>query len=584
MISAIARLAAGPLVAIAIGMLPNSAVAQSQPSADVSGDEIAALHARIDANIVEAKQTKQRMDSADGELRAILERRLEAKNVQIVDDVNTLGKKIIAEEKAGKDVAEMRKVIIDYLKRLMPAFRVVIEREKKKIIALISEKQPAETRDAMVRELRLSNAVSTLVDWYSEYQVSTESLEAFGMDAVDEKEYLTTQLRNLSELLADTIGFTTRSLADLKNVIALTPDDTELQARLKLAELRRDMALSNLSAASALLAQLDVDVTDYKSLVLKTSGDVSTGVLETGVWAKLLNQWGENAWTWFTENSLDWLLKALFLVVILYAARALSRLVRRVLEHSMANVNLSSLLRRMIVATAANAVLFLGVLIALSQVGVSIGPLLAGLGIAGIIVGFALQDTLSNFASGLMILLYRPYDVGDLIDAGGELGTVTDMSLVSTVILTIDNQKLVIPNNLIWRGVIRNVTAEKIRRVDMTFGISYDDDIPKAERIFEEILNAHELVLDDPEPMIRLHSLGESSVDFIVRPWVKTEDYWDVYWSITREVKLRFDAEGITIPYPQRDVHVHDTVDRVPLAPPDDADQMSPVRTASHEA
>ncbi len=132
----------------------------------------------------------------------------------------------------------------------------------------------------------------------------------------------------------------------------------------------------------------------------------------------------------------------------------------------------------MIVASAANGVFVIGVLIALSQLGISIGPLLAGLGIAGIVIGFALQDTLANFASGMMILLYRPYDVGDLVDAGGEFGTVTDMSLVSTVILTLDNQKLVVPNNLIWGGVIRNVTAESTRRVDMSFGIAYDDDIP----------------------------------------------------------------------------------------------------------
>lgn len=145
-----------------------------------------------------------------------------------------------------------------------------------------------------------------------------------------------------------------------------------------------------------------------------------------------------------------------------------------------------------------------------------------------------------------MVLLYRPYDVRDLIDAGGEFGTVTDMSLVSTVILTIDNQKLVIPNNLIWHGVIRNVTAEKTCRIDMTLGISYDDDIPKAERILNDIVTSHEKVLESPEPDVRLHTLGESSVEFVVRPWVRTDDYWNVYWDVTREVKMRFDAEGIS--------------------------------------
>ena len=279
--------------------------------------------------------------------------------------------------------------------------------------------------------------------------------------------------------------------------------------------------------------------------MLKVSGDVSTGILETGVWTTLLQQWGEATWTWFAENSMTWFLKLIILFVILYAARALSKITRRVVEQGVSKVNLSRLLRRMIVSGAANGVFVVGVLFALSQLGISVGPLLAGLGIAGIIIGFALQDTLSNFASGMMILLYRPYDVGDLIDAGGEFGTVTEMSLVSTVILTIDNQKLVVPNNLIWQGIIRNITAEKTRRVDMTFGISYDDDIPKVERILEEILASHELVLKDPEPIVKLHTLGESSVDFIVRPWVRTDDYWNVYWDVTREVKMRFDAEGV---------------------------------------
>jgi small conductance mechanosensitive channel len=157
----------------------------------------------------------------------------------------------------------------------------------------------------------------------------------------------------------------------------------------------------------------------------------------------------------------------------------------------------------------------------------------------------------------MMILIYRPFDVGDLIEAAGVFGKVSELSLVSTTVLTLDNQRLVVPNNKIWGDVIRNVTHQKTRRVDMVFGISYEDDVAHAERVLNEIVDSHKLVLDDPDPVVKLHTLGESSVDFIVRPWVKTEDYWDVYWDITRQVKERFDAEGITIPFPQRDVHMH---------------------------
>jgi small conductance mechanosensitive channel len=186
-----------------------------------------------------------------------------------------------------------------------------------------------------------------------------------------------------------------------------------------------------------------------------------------------------------------------------------------------------------------------------------IGPLLAGVGVAGFIVGFALQETLSNFAAGLMILIYQPFDVGDSVEAGGVSGKVGQMSLVSTTILTFDNQKLIVPNNKIWGDVIRNRTSETTRRVDMVFGIGYADDVDRAERVLRDIVKSHELTLADPEPTIQLNNLGDSSVDFIVRPWTKTDDYWKVYWDVTREVKRCFDAEGISIPFPQRDVHVY---------------------------
>jgi small conductance mechanosensitive channel len=218
-------------------------------------------------------------------------------------------------------------------------------------------------------------------------------------------------------------------------------------------------------------------------------------------------------------------------------------------------VHLSALLRDMIVATVRNLVILLGILIALSQVGISLGPLLAGLGIAGFIIGFALQDTLSNFASGMMILIYRPFDVGDFVTAGGVTGKVSHMSLVNTTFKTIDNQVLIVPNNLVWSGVVTNVTAQRLRRVDLVFGVAYSDDVEKVEEILADIVASHELTLDNPEPMIKLHELADSSVNFVVRPWVKTDDYWDVYWDLLRTVKMRFDAEGITIPFPQREIH-----------------------------
>jgi small conductance mechanosensitive channel len=198
-----------------------------------------------------------------------------------------------------------------------------------------------------------------------------------------------------------------------------------------------------------------------------------------------------------------------------------------------------------------------GFVVALSMLEINVGPLLAAIGAAGFIIGFALQGTLSNFAAGIMILIYRPYDVGDFVDIGGTFGTVDAMTIVSTTLMTLDNQKVVVPNNMIWGDKITNVTGTDKRRVDMVFGIGYSDNIAKAQRILEDILLKHQAILKDPEPVVKVHELADSSVNFVVRPWVKTENYWNVYWDITKTVKLRFDDEGISIPFPQRDVHVY---------------------------
>jgi len=217
----------------------------------------------------------------------------------------------------------------------------------------------------------------------------------------------------------------------------------------------------------------------------------------------------------------------------------------------------SHLLRGFIAKSVRRVVLILGFFVALGQLGFDMTPMIAAIGAAGLVVGLALQGTLSNFASGILIMFYRPFDVGDAIATSGPSGMVEGMTLVTTTIKTFDNQTVHVPNNTVWGGVITNITANPTRRVDMTFGIGYDDDYDRAAEILMEIVKAHDKVLDDPAPVVRLHELGDSSVNFICRPWSNTPDYWDVYWDVTREVKRRFDEEGISIPFPQRDVHLY---------------------------
>lgn len=222
---------------------------------------------------------------------------------------------------------------------------------------------------------------------------------------------------------------------------------------------------------------------------------------------------------------------------------------------------MSELLRQFVNTVSRRAVLVLGFLMALSAIGIPIAPVVGVLTAAGFVIGFALQGTLSNFASGLLMLIYRPFDVGDAVEAGGASGSISAMNLMTTRFNTWDNKVVIVPNNQIWGSVITNISRTNRRRVDMVFGIGYGDSMEKAQSILERIVAAHPNVLKDPAPVIRVNALGESSVDFIVRPWVLPADYWTVYWDVTRKVKEEFDREGVSIPFPQRDVHLYQEKD-----------------------
>ncbi len=263
-------------------------------------------------------------------------------------------------------------------------------------------------------------------------------------------------------------------------------------------------------------------------------------------------------WLTSREGGLRWGRNLIYFLLTLLIAWIVARIAANAVGRALGMArNTSDLLKDFLVSFTRRVVLIAGLLVAITMLEFSVGPVLAIVGAAGFVVAFALQGTLSNFASGIMILYYRPFDVGDAVNAGGVAGVVKSMNLVSTVIFAFDNQRVIVPNNEVWNNVITNITGLPTRRVDMTFGIGYDDDADKAMAILDELVKQHELVLEDPEPVIKLHELGDSSVNLICRPWAKTSDYWTVYWDITKQAKERFDAAGITIPFPQRDVHVY---------------------------
>jgi small conductance mechanosensitive channel len=459
---------------------------------------------------------------------------------------------------SGADVAQARSVATQALEQDADVIRQELKAVGARILELVEsmDGSSAEAADKARKERDSALPVSNRL--LKELDTNIDARQRLGLDVEADLAYLTESLKSRSKMVAGALQNTKH---DIEEIVTRPGADQDAQAQKELAQLK---------AQRELLAEtqgLNVDLMDERGLetvqlrqgIISATGKISDDILNRAVATGLIEEWTAEGADWLRSNGATLFFQVLIFLLILLAFWILARigrgLVRRGLNRS--KLNVSSLARDFFIKMTGRLILLLGFIIAIAQLGIEVAPLLAGLGIAGFVIGFALQDTLSNFASGMMILIYRPFDVGDVIEAGGVMGTVDQMNLVATMVLTFDNQLLVVPNKQIWGGVIRNVTHQATRRVDLTFGIGYSDDISKAEKVLADIVSSHEKVLKHPEPVIRLHELGDSSVNFVVRPWSKTGDYWDVYWDITREVKRRFDQEGISIPFPQRDVHIY---------------------------
>ena len=397
------------------------------------------------------------------------------------------------------------------------------------------------------------------VRYYEALADHLDSRKTLGLASDSILERLTPNIYLYAEII---MGQIEASNALLKEVQARSESDstnTDISATLNDLTGSHTLALNRLESIILVLDRLELDSSHYKAIMLTQSENLSVSFFSREAFGTVLKDSLASLKGVLADSGPDMFFRILFFVVVIVLARMFSRITKRIVRAGCdrSSLDLSELLKDIFVSTSGGLVMIVGILLALSQLGISIAPMLAGLGVAGFVIGFALQDTLGNFAAGAMILIYRPYDVNDFVEVTGASGLVNKMNLVSTTITTFDNQTLVVPNSKIWGDVIKNVTAQKVRRVDLEFGIGYGDDIEKAERVLADVVSSHELVLKKPETNIRLHTLGDSSVNFVVRPWVKTSDYWDVYWDITRGVKLRFDREGISIPFPQQDVHFY---------------------------
>jgi small conductance mechanosensitive channel len=251
-------------------------------------------------------------------------------------------------------------------------------------------------------------------------------------------------------------------------------------------------------------------------------------------------------------------LKVIAALAILFFGRIVAKWARRIVERLMKKGKTDEIVIGFVGSIVYIAMMVFVVLAALGQVGIQTTSFIAILGAAGLAIGLALQGSLSNFASGFLLIIFRPFKVGDFIDAAGVMGSVESIQIFTTTLKTPDNKTIIVPNSSIYSGNITNFSANETRRVDMTVGVSYDADLSQVKQILKEIAEGDERVMADPAPVIAVSELGDNSVNLVMRMWAKTSDYWGVYFDSTEAVKLRLDEAGIGIPYPQRDVHIYE--------------------------
>ena len=518
--------------------------------------ELAETWLTINENVANLQQLEEEIETASASMRRVLEQRADTLFSRSIELSLEFCEQVADYHDAGYDMGEYREHALWLIDEIPQGIDRTIERVRGRI------EMPDFTKSAL-EQIAIDRQFADATRLYRRMNsvlLQTSSIAArYDLDLADLKADAS---GNLETSAINTSVFLDLAITEVRNLrtsISVMPEDAELQAKLRVAEIRVREIIKLLTDNVESLRAADLPATHYQRQLLAATGMVTTVSLDAKVWANVLQEWWHSALHFLKTEGPDYLFHALCFLLIVSGFYRLSGavgwLVDRVLEAR--HVRLSRLMQQMIASIARSVTILLGFFIALSQFNVSVGPMLAGLGIAGFIIGFALQDSLSNFASGMMILFYKPFDVGDSVVAGGVRGKVSSMSLVNTTIRTFDNQSLIVPNNKIWQDVITNITDQRIRRIDMEVGITYDEDIERVETLLRGLLKEDPRVLKEPESRVMVGSFGDSSVNILCRPWVRTEDYWEVHWDLNKRVKQAFDRERITIPFPQRDVHLY---------------------------
>lgn len=403
---------------------------------------------------------------------------------------------------------------------------------------------------------KLSKKRKTQGKTYSTLVKNAQELAKSGKDASQDYTYVKPLVKRQADMLSGLIGFEKAKLAKLQKKLSIVSNESK-EGKKILSDIRAQNQLiqhyaDRLQDMVKLLEVegMDVDASLYKKTVLQSKSVFSKDILDKKVASHLFTEWWLKTKKWFFKKAPELLGKTVtFLAIILFSiliAALVKKMIRRIFSRTLPDM--SELAKKFIVSMSSKLVILVGFLLALSNMGVQIGPLLAGLGIMGFVIGFALQDTLSNFASGLMILVYRPYDVGDKVKCAGVKGKVKKMNLVSTTIITSEYDQLTVPNSKIWGNIIDNITSLPLHRVDLHFMTPYNSDSETALTIIADEVNKCSSVHHDKKKIVRVDELGKSEVDYLARFWVtSTDNLKEAQWTISEGVKKRFDKEGISL-------------------------------------
>ena len=531
----------------------------AQDDAAIDTHSIETLIEKLDGDVKALRLLMSRFDEVETPNRDVLVYRQEERLIRLLADYSALADMVAALPEGSPERLEVIEQMSGFGSDLGPYLFERIDKLDQRITQYETQIDELGGAARVTAQSYVYTMELTRIQSYESLVQFIASREAMGFPTEGLRDQLVPELSLFAETLAGRIESTGATRNHVQDRLSTEPNNADINTALTQLDSSHQFNVKQLESVILMLDSLGLDSAEFQAVMLQQASTISISFFSTSAILAVFGDSWDALRQAVEDNAADVVIRLLLVIIVLLVIRTLARITRKIVRVACekSSLNMSLLLKNILVSTSGGIVIVMGILIALSQVGISLAPMLAGLGVAGFIVGFALQDSLGNFAAGAMILIYRPFDVDDLVEVPGAAGLVKKMNLVSTTITTLDNQTLVVPNSKIWGDVIKNVTAQRVRRVDLEIGIGYSDDIELAEKVLTEIVTGHEKVLAKPELKIKLHTLGDSSVNFIVRPWTKTDDYWDVYWDILREVKLRFDREGISIPFPQRDVHIY---------------------------